>query len=380
MKALEQGLLDLLSKRSMTIFVPTYQGVYEWGTQECETFFYDVLETAMSNREGHFFGSVVYYRTDTVFGQPDKLILVDGQQRLVTTMLFLTALRDIIDHSAHEDFINATYIINTHGSEDTTYKMKLNESVADWDTFVNIMQNEAPTVDNRKNRVYKNYQYFVRELTNIKDTGQLKLTDLISRGLDQFRVVTIELEPEKNKWENPKTVFNSVNTVTKPLLKTFVQPVETEVPVAAEIELIPELPELPLAPSILELDLTVEPEPEMESKPETESPPEVDLEFIPTIPELSVERESDRVVEPKPDETLSNIPTTFKDMDELFAEAEAFAGITTEDKVRELSGTRTRRRRLRAIDVLIILAIIVIFGALFIHLSEIFDFGIPFFN
>jgi uncharacterized protein with ParB-like and HNH nuclease domain len=58
--------------------------------------FKDIEKVANSKNAQHFFGTVIYYAESTILGQPDKYILVDGQQRLTTTMLFLIAARDCI--------------------------------------------------------------------------------------------------------------------------------------------------------------------------------------------------------------------------------------------------------------------------------------------
>ena len=43
------------------------------------------------------------------------------------------------------------------------------------------------------------------------------LNELISQGIDKFSVVTVELQPEKNIWENPQEIFESMNSLGKPL-------------------------------------------------------------------------------------------------------------------------------------------------------------------
>lgn len=394
MKAIEQGLLDLLSKRNVTFFVPTYQENYNWEIEECETFLVDIIETTMSKREGHFFGTLLYYQTDTVFGQPNKLILVDGQQRLITTMLFLTALRDVINDADQEEFINETYIMNSRGNGDTAYKMKLNESAADRNTFVNIVTKEALTNDNRQNRVFENYQYFVRELENLKNTSQVKLIDLISKGLDQFKMVTIELEPEKNKWENPKTVFNSVNSVTKTLLKKYVphfnpdnntdiepiaEPIEKIEDLIIEKTLIPEtsmspelfdLPERPYLPTIPAIPVFPALEPKLELEPEMVSFHPSELPVFPKIPDVPASPAVALKV------TLDNETPMLKDLKTLYEEAERFAN---GERIGGVQSAKIKGMwRLRVIGILVLLAILVIFGILIVNLSYIFDFNLPF--
>lgn len=96
----EMKLLNVLSNNNVTFFIPPYQRNYEWTDEQCKVFLDDVVKTYRINSSGklseHFFGSITFFETEAVFGQPHKLVLIDGQQRITTTMLFLVALRDIL--------------------------------------------------------------------------------------------------------------------------------------------------------------------------------------------------------------------------------------------------------------------------------------------
>ena len=46
---------------------------------------------------------------------------------------------------------------------------------------------------------------------------QDKVRDLIEKGLVNFNIVTIKLEPERNHWEKPQEIFESMNSLGKPL-------------------------------------------------------------------------------------------------------------------------------------------------------------------
>ena len=109
----EMKLLNMLSNNDVTFFVPPYQRNYEWTTEQCEAFFDDVEKTYEKNSHGHrtehFFGSITYFQTERPFGQTNELVLIDGQQRITTTMLFLCAVRDISDDDALKNFINNKY-------------------------------------------------------------------------------------------------------------------------------------------------------------------------------------------------------------------------------------------------------------------------------
>lgn len=113
MRAQEYHLLQLLSNHDVTFFIPPYQRNYEWDIEQCKVFYQDIKKTTLANLDNkkveHFFGTIVYVQDEAVFGQPDKLILTDGQQRITTTMLFLMAIRDVINDEKYKHMIDNKY-------------------------------------------------------------------------------------------------------------------------------------------------------------------------------------------------------------------------------------------------------------------------------
>ena len=78
---------------SKTVFeVPKYQREYVWGTREWAALYDDLVE----NDEGYFLGSIICINSTTNSLNP-KFEVVDGQQRLTTTSLFLAALYTILN-------------------------------------------------------------------------------------------------------------------------------------------------------------------------------------------------------------------------------------------------------------------------------------------
>jgi hypothetical protein len=76
--------------------VPLYQRRYAWKRDAWTALWDDVLHLALDRKrdsgERHFLGSVVLAPTPN--GAPDARLVIDGQQRLLTTSLLLCALRD----------------------------------------------------------------------------------------------------------------------------------------------------------------------------------------------------------------------------------------------------------------------------------------------
>ena len=217
---LERKLLDLLSNNDVTFFIPPYQRNYEWTDEQCSVFLEDIKKTTESNEKGiyseHFFGTFTFFQTETSFGQPNKLILIDGQQRITTTMLFLIAVRDIIDEESKKKHIDSKYLRNDDVQGEIEYKVKLKQVETDWVAYKKLVLREPLTETEKDSSVYNNYQYFVNKLTEMQNKGVV-LMKLVEQGLSKLSVVTIELKPQQNEWENPQAIFESMNSLGKPL-------------------------------------------------------------------------------------------------------------------------------------------------------------------
>ena len=214
MRSLDNQILKLLSNNDVTFFIPPYQRNYEWDEEMCEILFKDIEKVAKSKNSQHFFGTVIYYAESTILGQPDKYILVDGQQRLTTTMLFLIAARDCISDDSLRNTIDSKYLKNNNVSGDVEYKIKLKQVESDWKAYKNIILGKDLDEINKKSTVFKNYKFFKSKLEKLE---QDKVRDLIEKGLVNFNVVTIQLESERNHWEKPQEIFESMNSLGKPL-------------------------------------------------------------------------------------------------------------------------------------------------------------------
>ncbi|MCD7768697.1 MAG: DUF262 domain-containing HNH endonuclease family protein [Oscillospiraceae bacterium] len=217
---MEQKLLDLLSNKKVTFYIPPYQRNYEWTNDQCEIFFEDVVKTRDKNVSGslaeHFFGTITYFQTETAFNQPNKLILIDGQQRITTTMLFLVALRDLLEDQGLKDTIDSDYLKNERATGDSEYKIKLKQVETDWSAYRNIILGENLSDSEKTSRVFCNYSLFKTWLLAYRSKGN-DLESLIDKGINKFSVITIELQPDRNSWENPQEIFESMNSLGKPL-------------------------------------------------------------------------------------------------------------------------------------------------------------------
>ena len=131
-------------------------------------------------------------------------------------MIFLIALRDCLnDDPDAQDYINVNYINNTKiKDKNGEYKIKLKQIATDWKVFCDVALSRE--ISNKNSKIYINYQFFKTKLNNFlqNSDADFVLPDLIEKSLNQFSLITIELEL-KNSWENPQEIFESMNSIGK---------------------------------------------------------------------------------------------------------------------------------------------------------------------
>lgn len=113
MKADAIKLLDFIGKCQGNQFViPIYQRVYSWEKEQCEQLWDDIIKTGGNDQiEGHFIGSIVFVQDGIYTTNHNELLIIDGQQRLTTITLLLTALRNHCSDKCKE--IEDHYLINS---------------------------------------------------------------------------------------------------------------------------------------------------------------------------------------------------------------------------------------------------------------------------
>lgn len=75
--------------RDRPLGVPPYQRSYAWGPEQVETFWWDLRSALEASQPEYFLGTIVY-----TSGNGTPATVIDGQQRLATTTMLFTAIRD----------------------------------------------------------------------------------------------------------------------------------------------------------------------------------------------------------------------------------------------------------------------------------------------
>lgn len=77
-----------------TYYIPDYQREYTWESNELSDFWEDLIYTKDDPDEmSHFFGQIVVHNDE----EEKKKYIIDGQQRTITSVIFLSALQDFYE-------------------------------------------------------------------------------------------------------------------------------------------------------------------------------------------------------------------------------------------------------------------------------------------
>lgn len=216
MKTENHSINDVLTKNATSFFIPPFQRAYAWGKPEIERYFSDIIRIIKSELDSkehdkleHFFGTVVI--KEETQGFANKSVVVDGQQRLTTTLLFLIALRDIEDSEKHKQQITDLYLKNN--TSDFEDKIKLKQVTKDWDAYKALVNGQEPNAGIIKTA----FQFFVKLINDTKRTNPDITFDKYILAIRRMNVAVIFLDERPHKGEDPQIIFETLNSLGKAL-------------------------------------------------------------------------------------------------------------------------------------------------------------------
>jgi uncharacterized protein with ParB-like and HNH nuclease domain/predicted transport protein len=207
MKANETNFLKFLQQPNQFV-IPIYQRTYSWTLKQCQQLWHDIVRAAEDEEiSGHFVGSIVYiegglYQVASV----PQLLVIDGQQRVTTISLLLSALGKAIEASDEKletsrKKIESYFLFNSQEEGEERYKLLLTQS--DRETFIRLIEaRELPQVASK--RIVENYEYFESQIRK----REIDIHSLY-RGINKLIIVNIALERDR---DNPQLIFESLNS------------------------------------------------------------------------------------------------------------------------------------------------------------------------
>lgn len=205
MNAQDLPLTQLLDGAKQFI-VPIFQRDYSWGTRHCQQLWNDILRVgADPAARAHFLGSVVYIAAEDNQAAIPRWLVIDGQQRLTTMTLLLTALRDRLKTYPVDDEVLPSaeevedrFLRNRHGKGERRSKLMLRR--ADNEALAALLDGQAPA--EAAETVRENYSFFQERLADA-DLAQ------VYAGVAKLVIVDVSLT---RGHDDPQMIFESLNS------------------------------------------------------------------------------------------------------------------------------------------------------------------------
>lgn len=215
----------LASKRAFVI--PTYQRGYSWQEEHLIEYWDDIFDNVYKAEEGYFIGSIIVCnssatkKTDGI----EYYDVIDGQQRILTSILFLRAIfevADSIDYRDAEQKIFKEYLFTRAKSSDEGEK-RVRVSKADERIFNNyIFAHKIPSRNEKsilRTPAIKARDFFRKKLKDFVDSvdEQEERHDLIDELLKRIEAYLEVVVVHTSNDVDAYSIFETLNSKGKDL-------------------------------------------------------------------------------------------------------------------------------------------------------------------
>lgn len=210
-------------------YIPDYQRDYSWGENELSDFWTDLEDS--KDEEYHFFGQIVIHDDN----RNKKKFIIDGQQRTITSVIFLAVLKTLFDElkiKCEKDNDEEAsdikeeaddYYTNIHGIIKKNKKCAVNLENADKDYFDKHIKQGLKFKKNEEKRksqicIKKTYDFFynkIKEKTASKSLAEECdiYKEYYTCLIDKFQILYVEA----TELEEAFDIFETLNAKGKDL-------------------------------------------------------------------------------------------------------------------------------------------------------------------
>jgi len=200
--------LQTILEGSKQYQIPLYQRPYGWKAKNWQQLWDDIVELTDQRQRfpdaTHFTGTLVL-EAETVSTSVTKFLVVDGQQRLTTLSILLSAIankwKSENDEGAHKR-VYEQFLVYPHATK-SDERFKLRPANFDEPSFRSIVEGE-PAKSN-KSKTEDAYYFFTKALSKVIE--KFPLSDIEATVLRGLKFVTITAKSEDNVYR----IFESIN-------------------------------------------------------------------------------------------------------------------------------------------------------------------------
>jgi uncharacterized protein YaaW (UPF0174 family) len=196
--------------------IPIYQRTYTWeADNQVDKLIDDIIEFGAeykdNKRAEYYIGNVIV--KNQTRGLITERVVIDGQQRITTSILMLCAIRDIYRNkfiSDEGDSIASNIHNSLYIKDGNDIKLKLN-NMENQQSLTNLLSasEHSATFSDKQTRYVKNYEHIYKRLSRMGENVFKVFLELLKR----VKVVIIFLDEDQDE----NSVFESINSLGKPL-------------------------------------------------------------------------------------------------------------------------------------------------------------------
>ena len=192
---------QLFSTRNEQFLIPAYQRRYAWKWKQCKELFNDIKY--LTNDESHLLGNLVCL-IGAHSANINQLEVIDGQQRITTLSLLLTALSQaFIDKKDTEESNKIIGLLNSSGVDRLKYnKVELGE--LDNPDYIKVLKGADPETIHNDN-LQNNLAYFKEWIAELTDE---EFNSFYFKLMDKVSVIRLDVFQAKDAYKLFETINN----------------------------------------------------------------------------------------------------------------------------------------------------------------------------
>ena len=191
---------QLFSTRNEQFLIPAYQRRYAWQWKQCKELFNDIKY--LTNDDSHLLGNLVCL-TGAHSANINQLEVIDGQQRITTLSLLLTALSKAFAAKGDDEADKINGLLKSSGVDRVKHnKVELGE--LDNPDYIKVLNgSDADTIHN--DNIQNNLGYFREWIDELTDE---ELNSFYYKLMDKVSVIRLDVFQAKDAYKLFETINN----------------------------------------------------------------------------------------------------------------------------------------------------------------------------